>query len=569
MNLKAGFGVAAGILGGGILYLMLYFFYQIPALISLYITLPCTAILCLGMGISTGFRCVVMILTPDTVHRQGSYRHLFLDLRPVADWTCGKHIGKFTSDFCYDVLQNKMDTVASTLSSIGDTLSTAFSPIYSGIEAAAAGLSAAAGQLNEASYACNQMFTGAYTDCYNGINSAYTECKNTLDDIPVIGKRDLTRVKERIMRHQKFIAALEKVKAEYVKIRGKVGKKKAREMLDSLNVDFDIKDVNNLLKDILSNFTEHHNHRSYISRDEYDNIYITKQFREYDEECRSIGKRTVLPLKKAEKKMYIDCSSCLLTAVEFKTSFAGLAQLFLHMIVCVILVFFDYVFYYVVYLVQRYGNIEIDLTGSSSIVLTVEGTGEIATLLRALISDINIQNTYNADLNFTTCLPTALVPETSDLILYITLYLICFGTILVQAYGMRTRRRISAYFYPRQETERIIYLHKKIIFKRQGRQKFQFMHMKTRKKERDTSQSLALSRKVANRVPAMTSILRVNQRECLSCKDKEKADSVFYTCSNVDCYADYCEECYQDMNEKCVLCNPPTVSYEKQDWQME
>ena len=307
--------------------------------------------------------------------------------------------------------------------------------------------------------------------------------------------------------------------------------------------------------------------RSYVSRDDFKNIFITDLFREYDRECFEKRKRIVLPLKKVEKKLYIDTSSILLTAVEFKSNFVGLAYLLLHMIICIIVVFFDYVFYYVVYLVERYGNIEIDLSGSSSIVLEVQGDGEIAKLLQALISDINIQNTYNADLNFTTCLPVASLPESTNMILYGVLYLIGFGTIIVQSYGSRAMRKIAAYFYPRQEKERIIYLHKKILFKRQGRKKFQFQHMRTRRKERDASNRLAISRKIANKVPAMTSVLKVDQRTCLSCEEKETDGPPFYTCPNVDCYADYCEECFQDMNNVCVICNPPTVTYEKADWE--
>ena len=306
--------------------------------------------------------------------------------------------------------------------------------------------------------------------------------------------------------------------------------------------------------------------RNYVSKDDFMNIFITDLFREYDRECFEKRKRIVLPLKKVEKKMYIDTSSIILTAVELKSNFVGLAYLFLHMIICIIVVFFDYVFYYVVYLVERYGNIEIDLSGSSSIVLEVQGDGAIAKLLQALISDINIQNTYNADLNFTTCLPVASLPEATNVRLYGVLYLIAFGTIILQSYGSRAMRKIAAYFYPRQEKERIIYLHKKILFKRQGRQKFMFRQMRSRRKERDASNRRAISRKIANRVPAMTSVLKVNQRTCLSCEEKETADSKFHTCPNADCFADYCKECIQDMDNVCVICNPPTVTHEKADW---
>ena len=309
--------------------------------------------------------------------------------------------------------------------------------------------------------------------------------------------------------------------------------------------------------------------RGYLSNDGFKNIFITDLFRAYDTDCRENGKRTVLPLKKVEKKMYIDTSSIVLTASEFKSNFVGLSILCLHLVICGLVVFFDYVFYYVVYLVERYGNIDIDVTGSSSIVLEVQGDGEIAKLLQALINDINIQSSYNADLNFTSCLPVASRPDPTNMVLYGVLYAIAFGTIIVQSYGSRAMRRIAAYFYPRQEKERIVFLHKKILFKRMGRQKFQSQHMRTRKRARDASTKRAISRKIASRVPAMTSVLKVNQRQCLNCDDKEADDSRFRTCPNIGCSADYCDECFHDMDSVCVLCNPANVTYEKADWQTE
>ncbi|KAK3104084.1 hypothetical protein FSP39_024315 [Pinctada imbricata] len=305
--LKAGFGFLAGLFGGGILFLMLYFFYKIPPLLCLYIVPPCTLILCLGMALSTGFRCVIMISLPTLTTGKGrtaifSFVFALLLTGPVANISLNLHLISKTMSCSADLARNqttalkkslqdpvnkikdKMDNVASTLSSVGDTLSRAFAPIFQGLAAVSNGLGAASGGLKEASYvctifsspepkaqACNKMFTEAYSKCYNGINSAYSKCRNALNNVPVIGKRDLTKVKERISRDQKFIAALEKVKDKYLEMREKFGEKKALEMIETLDIDPGY-DMNGLMEDILSNFTSPHDHRSKRSLSDLCNV---------------------------------------------------------------------------------------------------------------------------------------------------------------------------------------------------------------------------------------------------------------------------------------------------------
>ena len=60
-HMKAIVGVVAGIVAGGFLYMLLYFFYHVNELIALYITVPFTGLLCLGLGLWTSFRAVVIL----------------------------------------------------------------------------------------------------------------------------------------------------------------------------------------------------------------------------------------------------------------------------------------------------------------------------------------------------------------------------------------------------------------------------------------------------------------------------------------------------------------------------
>ena len=82
-HMKAIAGVVAGIVAGGILYMLLYFFYHVNELIALYITLPCTAILCLGLALWTPFRAVVILGMYTETHLLFSRTLLFMKFAKV------------------------------------------------------------------------------------------------------------------------------------------------------------------------------------------------------------------------------------------------------------------------------------------------------------------------------------------------------------------------------------------------------------------------------------------------------------------------------------------------------
>ena len=96
VHLKAVFGAAAGVVAGGVLYMLLYFMYKIPALLALYITLPCMIIICIGLALWTPFRAVFALALPTTITDRGRtsiYTLIFALLLtgPVANMSANLH----------------------------------------------------------------------------------------------------------------------------------------------------------------------------------------------------------------------------------------------------------------------------------------------------------------------------------------------------------------------------------------------------------------------------------------------------------------------------------------------
>ncbi|XP_033745771.1 DC-STAMP domain-containing protein 2-like [Pecten maximus] len=288
----------------------------------------------------------------------------------------------------------------------------------------------------------------------------------------------------------------------------------------------------------------------YISRDEYNNIYITTAFKAYDKERETKGESFILPLRKREKRMYTDTKSPKMSPAEVRSSTVGIIQVILHMIFAFLIVFFDYILYYCVYLIHRYGRVNIELSGQSSILLEITGTGEIAKLMRSFITGINLYNVYDADFNVTSCLPNPAEPNVNLFYAYAVLYGLAIIAVLSQSYSLRLRRKICAYYYPEQEQERTVYLHRKIRHDRKTHQLQLKQHLRSMKKER------RMTKKSDNKGPFAGRFgkKKPESRTCLNCGSNEGEYLKIVTCTNPTCSADYCETCMNEIGEKCHLC---------------
>lgn len=294
----------------------------------------------------------------------------------------------------------------------------------------------------------------------------------------------------------------------------------------------------------------------YLSQIDFDNNYISLNFRRFDRDCRRLGKASALPLQKNETSQYISTATIALNGTEIKKSILSILQLLLNIIFYAVVVFFDYVFYYVVYLVHTYGNVYIDFSGSINIYFAITGNGWIANLLQGLISGINIKDNYYTQYNVTKCLPNPSYPDTNNFYLLLALNGGVLATILLQSYCYRLKRALCGLFYKTREEERIRYLHNKILHHRKFKLQQMKFQLKNSKQERDAHQTLA-------KMPLIGKIFhdKSHKRSCLHCGVLDDDAPHFYTCSRTSCYADYCENCFNEMGKQCLLCS------KKDHWQ--
>ncbi|KAK3587858.1 hypothetical protein CHS0354_019729 [Potamilus streckersoni] len=301
--------------------------------------------------------------------------------------------------------------------------------------------------------------------------------------------------------------------------------------------------------------------RNYLARDSYDNIYITKRFKDLDQERKESGLSFVLPLKKKEKKLYIDTSSWRITSVEIGHSKFGLAQIGMHFLLCLCVLFFDYLLYYVLDLLKRHGKVNIQYKGNAKFQVNVDGTGFVAVFYRELIQGLNINESYIGELNLTECLPDPSMPDSSNIFVYIVLYLVAVFFVFMKECALRARRKITAYYYPRQEEARIQYLHKLIQHKRINFWKFLRQKIKSSYKEKCVNEQLQLMTWLSFKIPCLARCLSQQDKICLSCETVEGRfhGIVLVKCSGDQCNAYYCTDCYETLNKTCPLCSVDDV----------
>ena len=301
--------------------------------------------------------------------------------------------------------------------------------------------------------------------------------------------------------------------------------------------------------------------RNYLAKDDYDNIYITSQFKTLDKNCELEGRANVLPLKKKERSIYIDPSSFRLNATELAYCKIGLAQVILHVGLCMVLLMFDFALYYILNVVRKYGNVDLEVESQGHFDIEVKGSGPVALFYAVMVQGINLRSNITATLEISKCLPNPRQPSVSIIPVLVILYLIALCFVLLRGYGMRLRRKIAAFYYPEQEIARLEYLHKKIRHRRISLLKLIRQLIKSSHKETAVKEKLRLSTWLAYRIPFLGRFFESEpQLICTGCEHSESSfNNVKLTkCKGsqdgVACDAVYCQECWVAINHSCPLC---------------
>ncbi|KAM9626625.1 dendritic cell-specific transmembrane protein isoform 1-T2 [Trichechus inunguis] len=187
----------------------------------------------------------------------------------------------------------------------------------------------------------------------------------------------------------------------------------------------------------------------------FENIYITRQFVQFDERERLQQRPCVLPLSKKERKTHVVVPSFCLTPKERKNLGLFFLPILTHLYIWVLFAAIDYVLYRLIFSLSKHFQSLPEL--KVHLKLHTEEQGP-----QSVIND----SSFYISLFESSCIPKPklLLSKTWVPLIIILVILVVLG--LLSSTLMQLKILVSTSFYPSVERERIQYLHAKLLKKR-------------------------------------------------------------------------------------------------------
>ncbi|NWX57538.1 DCST1 ligase, partial [Promerops cafer] len=249
-------------------------------------------------------------------------------------------------------------------------------------------------------------------------------------------------------------------------------------------------------------------------------------------------KQTLLPLLREETSSVI---------FPFKPAVQRpeLRHMVLELLRCIPLLLFllfvcglDHFIFSILSTIQHHSFIEYSYQTSHHLSVNVMGASLMAQLLRTTIGALNTSFDTEVVTSNLACLPqpTGMTRQQylNTCLPLGTLALLC----LAQVYPFRLRRAIAAFYFPKREKTRVLFLYNKLL-----RQRKNFLHLQRGRLARRTREPPGLGTSLLQwcrrRWPWLRRCLR---RRCTLCGTPETPRH--QPCPNPDCGALYCDSCW-------------------------
>ncbi|XP_031822547.1 DC-STAMP domain-containing protein 2 isoform X2 [Sarcophilus harrisii] len=242
----------------------------------------------------------------------------------------------------------------------------------------------------------------------------------------------------------------------------------------------------------------------YLTKDNFDNIYITNRFMRMDAIRIKAGLPSVLPLSSRERRRYIQPDPVLVS-------------------------------------------------------VTVHGTGYVGQIYRDLVSVFDILQRGNITILSRRCLLRPSKPDQKNYLLIGLMYGLCFFVTLFGTYVKRTSRIICAYYYPSREQERISFLYNKLLTHRSSLSTSLLGAVRRRAADQGHTNILLILAAKFPRLAPLIGRLGIHETYCLGCGRPQNAREMedFVSCSTPGCRGLFCRSCFRLLANTCSVCAAP------------
>ncbi|XP_068091009.1 dendritic cell-specific transmembrane protein [Hyperolius riggenbachi] len=202
--------------------------------------------------------------------------------------------------------------------------------------------------------------------------------------------------------------------------------------------------------------------KAFLVKKKTNNMYITKQFLQYDENKRQRGERCVLPLSKTEQNKFIRISSLKMSRKQKQSMALFFLPILTNIFIWSLISFLDFMLYWFIATVaknlQGLGSVDIPITMSFIDKHVDLSTFNIPRNSETLASNIRI-NLFEPQ-----CIPVPALSASWIPLSVLTSVLVFFG--LISSFLIQIKILVMSAFYPEKELERVQDLHQKILRER-------------------------------------------------------------------------------------------------------
>ncbi|GAB0093641.1 hypothetical protein DMENIID0001_088110 [Sergentomyia squamirostris] len=293
---------------------------------------------------------------------------------------------------------------------------------------------------------------------------------------------------------------------------------------------------------------------SFFMELDFENKYITSAFRDIDEDRADRGERTLLPLKKNERKTLIDPREKRRIEDDYRNLIYHLLKMILEVVAVSVFLILDWLLVIALEIVAAHGEVDFAQHGEVQVNVTISGDGIMASVVSDMINGLGVNQTVDWQDDNAECLPDPVKLSSFWYFKIYGMFLMILILIYNESYSSRLLLLTCAFFYPERQVERSVFLYKKILQGRRDR----FRHMKKRMEHEEEEEDwnyLWIFEKLRNLFP--------ERRRCRLCRDVEVKPGLFFKeiprqfveCPEEDCRTVYCEECWVDLEGVCVVCD--------------
>uniref|UniRef100_A0A672UZ08 Uncharacterized protein n=1 Tax=Strigops habroptila TaxID=2489341 RepID=A0A672UZ08_STRHB len=201
--------------------------------------------------------------------------------------------------------------------------------------------------------------------------------------------------------------------------------------------------------------------------------------------------------------------------------------------------------------IQQHSFVQYSFHSSHHLSIHVMGKSLMARLLRSTIGALNTSSDTLLETSNLVCLPR---PRSMSQQQYVgsclplaVLALLC----LAQVYTYRLRRAIAAFYFPKREKSRVLYLYNKLL-----QQRLDFIRRQRKRVVQRARQppglGTVLARWCCRRWPWLR---RWTRRSCTVCGVRVGPPEP--ACPAPACAAPYCRQCWREAGRGCLACAPP------------